>query len=47
MSYEVTEDRNHAAPAGRRGRRDENQARPGRGRRGAKKTEEAPAKAAE
>ena len=47
LTQEETEDRNNAAPAGRRGRRDENQARPGRGRRGAKKTEEAPAKAAE
>ena len=49
LTQEETEDRNNAAaPAGRRGRRDDNQARPGRGRRGAKKTEEAPApKAAE
>lgn len=49
LTQEETEDRNNsAAPAGRRGRRgDDNQARPGRGRR-AKKTEEAPAsKAAE
>ena len=49
LTQEETEDRNNAAaPAGRRGRRDDNQARNGRGRRGAKKTEEAPAsKAAE
>lgn len=49
LTQEETEDRNNAAaPAGRRGRRDDNQARPGRGRRGTKKTEEAPApKAAE
>ena len=44
LTQEETENRNNAAaPAGRRGRRDENQARPGRGRRGAKKTEEAKA----
>ena len=43
LAQEESEDRNNAAaPAGRRGRRDDNQARPGRGRR-AKKTEEAPA----
>ena len=49
LTQEETEDRNNAAaPAGRRSRRDDNQARNGRGRRGAKKTEEAPAsKAAE